>query len=53
MDGDESFVDLGVFLTFRHKANFRSQIGWEGNLSTPDVYQHKESRLTAVVDLGL
>jgi hypothetical protein len=57
MDGEESFINAGAFLSLMHGDNFRSQIGWEGNLSVPDFpapddYKHKESRITVVFDLG-
>ena len=52
-DGNDAFVEAGVFLNCQFTANIRGQVGWEGDLSVPDAYVDKESRLTGVVDIGL
>jgi hypothetical protein len=53
-DGDDSFVVGGIFANCQITANVRGQIGWEGDFSVPDeLYDHKESRITAVVDVGI
>ena len=51
-DGEDSYVVGGVFVNCNVTANIRGQVGWEGDLSIPEGYDHKESRFTAVADVA-
>jgi len=51
-DGNDDWARLGAFVTYYPKENVRAQLGWEGDVSAPDIYTNKEGRITVVLDLG-
>ncbi|MBI2566978.1 MAG: hypothetical protein HYV63_08120 [Candidatus Schekmanbacteria bacterium] len=52
-DGEDDWTKLGLFVNYFALENLRLALGWEGTVSAPDAFQHKESRLTLVLDMGL
>lgn len=49
-NGDDKYIEAGLFFTKFATDNLKVQIGWEGELDSPD--EHNAGRATFVVDLG-